>query len=234
MDWSKPASPAPLPNVPVAPRAVLPPTRRVDRRRALARDEFVEAARAVVAELGVRGFSLEQVARRVGLTKQAVYHYFDSKEAVLAEVAVGEMTRAADAVADAVARTAGAADAIEAMLRTYFAAFVDRLRLFQLCYTAMPALEAMPAPDATLLARLHRLNDLVLGGVAGHIVRERGLAPDAARRLAFVAYTSVLGLLAIRALTEAASDPLRHDDGALLDTLVATFRQAVATGRPSP
>ena len=74
----------------------------------------------------------------------------------------------------------------------------------------------------------------MLGGVAGHIVRERGLAPDAARRLAFVAYTSVLGLLAIRALTEAASDPLRHDDGALLDTLVATFRQAVATGRPSP
>jgi AcrR family transcriptional regulator len=170
----------------------------------------------------------------MGVRKQAVYHYFDSKEAVLAEVAVGEMTRAARAVAEAVARTPGAADAMEAMLRSYFAAFVDRLRLFQLCYTAMPALDAMPAPDASLLARLHPLNDLVLGGVAERVARERGLPADAARRLAFVAYTSVLGLLAMRALTDAASDPLRHGDDALLDTLVATFRHAAATGSPAP
>jgi AcrR family transcriptional regulator len=216
---------------PTAPTA---PNRRIDRRRALAREEFVEAAREVVAELGVRRFSLEQVARRVGLTKQAVYHYFDSKEGVLAEVAVGEMTRAAREVADAVSRTAGAADAMEAMIRSYFAAFVGRLRLFQLCYTAMPTLDAAPAPDAALLARLHPLNDLVLGGVAERVARERGLPADAARRLAFVAYTSVLGLLAMRALTEAASDPLRHDDGVLVDTLVATFRQAVTTGSPTP
>jgi AcrR family transcriptional regulator len=214
--------------------APLPSARRIDRRRAIARDEFVAAAREVVAESGVRRFSLEQVARRVGLTKQAVYHYFDSKEAVLAEVAVGEMARAAREVADAVSRAAGAADAMEAMMRTYFAAFVGRLRLFQLCYTAMPTLDAPPAPDAALLARLHPLNDLVLGGVAERVARERGLPADAARRLAFVAYTSVLGLLAMRALTEAASDPLRHDDRLLVDTLVATFRQAVTTGSPTP
>lgn len=45
---------------------------------------------------------------------------------MLAEVAVGEMTRAARAVAEAVLRTSGAADAMEAMLRSYFAAFVAR------------------------------------------------------------------------------------------------------------
>jgi AcrR family transcriptional regulator len=210
------------------------PVPRVERRRAQAREELLAAAREVVAAVGVGRFSLEQVGRRMGVRKQAVYHYFDSKEAVLAEVAVGEMTRAARAVAEAVARTPGAADAMEAMLRSYFAAFVDRLRLFQLCYTAMPALDAMPAPDASLLARLHPLNDLVLGGVAERVARERGLPADAARRLAFVAYTSVLGLLAMRALTDAASDPLRHGDDALLDTLVATFRHAAATGSPAP
>jgi AcrR family transcriptional regulator len=220
-----PGPPDPALAEPVAPR-------RIDRRRALAREEFVAAAREVVAELGVRRFSLEQVARRIGLTKQAVYHYFDSKEAVLAEVVVEEMTRAANAVSAAVAPTAGAADAMEAMLRAYFGAFVGRLRLFQLCYTALPALDAAPAPDASLLARLHPLNDRVLGGVAERIGRDRGLAPDAARRLAFVGYTSVLGLLAMRALTDAASDPLRHGDDALLDTLVASFRHAVTTGSP--
>lgn len=215
------------------PRPDAPATsRRIDRRRALARDEFVAAARDVVAESGVRGFSLEQVARRIGLTKQAVYHYFDSKEAVLAEVAVAEMTRAAQAVAEAVAPTGDAAEAMEVMLRTYHRAFADRLRLFQLCYTAMPALDTPPAPDAQLLARLHPLNDLVLGGVAERLARERRLEPEAARRLAFVGYTSVLGLLALRALTEAASDPLRHRDDAMLDTLVVTFRHA-ATEPPT-
>lgn len=97
----------------------------------------------------------------------------------------------------------------------------------------MPALDAMPAPDASLLARLHPLNDLVLDGVAGRVARERELPAEAARRLAFVAYTSVLGLLAKRALTDAAPDALRHGDDALLDTLVATFRQAAA-GSPAP
>jgi hypothetical protein len=38
----------------------------------------------------------------------------------------------------------------------------------------------------------------------------------------------------MRALTDAASDPLRHGDDALLDTLVATFRHAAATGSPAP
>ena len=62
-----------------------PPADRVERRRRLARDEWIDAARGVVLEHGVRGFSLERAAAQVGLRKQAIYHYFESKEAVLVE-----------------------------------------------------------------------------------------------------------------------------------------------------
>lgn len=210
-----------------AARAPLPAA-RVERRRTLARAEFVDAARRVIDEHGVRGFSLELVARRVGLRKQAVYHYFASKEAMLFDVAFEELARAARAVHDAVERTAGAADAVEALLRTYFESFRSRLRLFQLGHMVLPDVEYARVVDADRLARLRPLNDLLLAGVAERVARDRGpgASPAEARRFAFTAYTSVVGLLAMKLLVESANDPLVHRDEALLDTLVSTYRAA--------
>jgi len=44
------------------------------------RDEIVEAAEAVFSELGFDRTTLNDVAERAGVTKGAVYHYFDSKD----------------------------------------------------------------------------------------------------------------------------------------------------------
>lgn len=221
--------------MPTASARALPPDTRVERRRTLARAEFVDAARRVIEEHGLRGFSLELVARRVGVRKQAVYHYFASKEAVLFDVAFEELARAARAVHEAVARTAGGADAVEALLRTYFDAFRDRLRLFQLGHTVLPDVEYAHLVDADRLARLRPLNDLLLAGVAERVVRDRGpgASRDEARRFAFTAYTSVVGLLATKLLVESADDPLVHRDEALLDTLVSTYRAAANPRSPT-
>ncbi len=206
---------------------------RVERRRALARDEFLAAALEVVETHGLRHFSLERVGQRVGVRKQAVYHYFDSKEAVLFEVAVVQLAAVAKAVERAVAATGDAADAVEALIRVVFDAFRRRIRLFQLCHTVLPMFDVAQFSDAAQMDRLHRLNDLLLAGVAERFARERGADAGAARRFAFVAYTSTIGLLTMKALAESAGDPLRHDDDALLESLVATHRTA-ASGRPSP
>jgi len=63
------------------------------------------------------------------------------------------------------------------------------------------------------------------------VTRDRGsrASRDEARRFAFTAYMSVVGLLTMKALVESAGDPLRHEDEALLATLVATHRIAVTT-----
>ena len=65
---------------------------RIARRRQFASEEFVDAARHIIETHGFQGFSLELVAREVGLRKQAVYHYFDSKESVLFEVVYAELS----------------------------------------------------------------------------------------------------------------------------------------------
>jgi AcrR family transcriptional regulator len=46
------------------------------------RERILEAAMEIFAQFGFRRASMDQVAREAGLTRQAVYHHFKSKEAL--------------------------------------------------------------------------------------------------------------------------------------------------------
>ncbi|MGH3614168.1 MAG: TetR/AcrR family transcriptional regulator [Pseudonocardia sp.] len=75
-----------------------------DRRRAETVQEIKDAALQQLAEAGPGGFSLRGVARAVGMTVQSLYHYFDSRDALLAVL----VTDAHHALADAVQAAADA------------------------------------------------------------------------------------------------------------------------------
>src|SRR5713101_2089298 len=51
-------------------------------RRRSARDAIVDAAWALVAEEGLAGWSMRDLARRAGITTPTVYAYFGSKNAI--------------------------------------------------------------------------------------------------------------------------------------------------------
>ncbi|KUF18996.1 MULTISPECIES: TetR/AcrR family transcriptional regulator [Streptomyces] len=73
------------------------PTLR-ERRRAVAVQEIVSAAEAHIAEDGPHGLSLRAVARSLGMTVQALYHYFPSRD----DLVTALITKAYDDLADAV------------------------------------------------------------------------------------------------------------------------------------
>ena len=50
------------------------------------RAKIMEAAREEFADRGLAGARIEAIARRAGLTKQLLYHYFTSKEALFHEI----------------------------------------------------------------------------------------------------------------------------------------------------
>ena len=50
------------------------------------RDRIVDAAMTVFRRHGFRRSSIEQAAEAAGLTRQALYHHFDSKEALFRAV----------------------------------------------------------------------------------------------------------------------------------------------------
>ena len=58
-------------------------------RRELVETELLERAADLFAERGFNGTTLQDVADTVGLTRAALYHYFDSKEALLTTLVEG-------------------------------------------------------------------------------------------------------------------------------------------------
>jgi TetR/AcrR family transcriptional regulator, transcriptional repressor for nem operon len=74
------------------------------------RDRIVQAATELIAEHGVAGVSTEQVRRAAGVGGSQLYHYFESKQALVQAV----ITRQADLVGDG-APELGALDSFEAL-----------------------------------------------------------------------------------------------------------------------
>jgi AcrR family transcriptional regulator len=50
------------------------------------REEVLEAALELIAEHGIAGASLRRLASRLGMSQPSLYHYFDSKQALIAEI----------------------------------------------------------------------------------------------------------------------------------------------------
>jgi len=78
-----------------------------ERRRAETVAEIKDAALHQLAEGGTGALSLRAVARAVGMTVQSIYHYFDSRDALLTELVVDAHHRLADAVQAAADATRG-------------------------------------------------------------------------------------------------------------------------------
>jgi len=75
---------------------------RNERRRDQTRAEILDTARDVVLGSGLARFTLSAVADELGLTKPALYYYFDSKEALLFELLLREWVESATEVQAAV------------------------------------------------------------------------------------------------------------------------------------
>ena len=65
-----------------APTIALPPGDRRARRRQATIAEILDIAEEVMAEEGVNGLSLSEVARRLGVKPPSIYKYFDSLRAI--------------------------------------------------------------------------------------------------------------------------------------------------------
>jgi len=92
------------------------------------RDGILKAAQVVFARHGFRQTAMAMVAEEAGLSRQALYHHFDSKEALFAGLVDGLHEAALDASKAAVLKRAPrAADAIANVMLAYHKALVSRV-----------------------------------------------------------------------------------------------------------
>jgi AcrR family transcriptional regulator len=100
----------------VAVPRITEPTVAAHRARRL--DELLTAARDLVRENGPDAVSIAEVARRVGLSRPALYEYFSSRDELLAAILDDEIPRWQAELADAVAAAGSLSEQVEAHVRT--------------------------------------------------------------------------------------------------------------------
>lgn len=94
---------------------------RIARKRIKKKQGILKAAGEVLGEKGYEGTSLEDIAERLDLTKASLYHYFDSKEALLT-ACLNDVAEEASARLEAVLRDnagAPASDRLNALVREH-------------------------------------------------------------------------------------------------------------------
>jgi AcrR family transcriptional regulator len=206
--------------------------RRQAERRDATRAAILDASRRVLMRQGVGGTTLDDIAAELGLTKQGLYYHYPSKEALLLSLCLAEWTDVAEAVNAATSSAATPADALEALVRTYFDRYAERLPLFRLVTQWLEPAGLSERVGPSELSRLRPLNDRMYGPTEAKLAEAQrlGLLDPALhpRRLAFVAHTSAMGLLAMKLMVETVHDPLEHGDDALLAELCRALRAAVA------
>ncbi|MGC5561647.1 TetR/AcrR family transcriptional regulator [Streptomyces sp. FR-108] len=132
--------------------APLPSLRQ--RRRAAATREILDAAERQITESGPAALSLRAVARSLGMTVQALYHYFPSRD----ELVTALITKAYVALGDAVQATLDATREDSPLERVVIAAegyrqwAVDHPERFQLLYGTPLRYYEAPVEGATTRA----------------------------------------------------------------------------------
>ena len=203
---------------------------RVAKKRQRARQEILQTAQELLKDGGVETLTLASVAGQLGMTKQALYHYFPSKEAMLREL----VTALLDEEIDALILVIDAPDFVDQPFRKLMRAFYDhyivRLDAFRTIYgrTQVYSVNQTAIDQDTLRdeinPRTRRLFDRLEERIAGGSASEQ--ESRHARQLAFTAWTSVLGLMTMFSIADATNDPLVHTHRDLLDMLSNVFDQA--------
>jgi AcrR family transcriptional regulator len=126
-----------------------------DRRRAETVREIKAAALEQLAEGGPSGLSLRAVSRAVGMTVQSLYHYFDSRDALLTALVIDGHRALTSAVKDAADASRGLshAERLFAATNAYRRWALTNRPAFLLLYgTPVPGYEPAPHDDVVAAA----------------------------------------------------------------------------------
>lgn len=209
-----------------------PPSPRVARKREQARRDILDAAQHVLGSGGTEAVTLASVADQLGMTKQALYHYFPSKEALLRSLVTTLLDEEIEALTAAMDEPDFDKDPLGNLIRAFYAHYSSRLDAFRTiyCQSQLCAVADSGLDEATLRDKVHprtrslfdKLEDHMAGPNANPARRRQ------VRRLAYTAWCAALGLMTILGVADATDDQLIHTDQELLDTLAGVFGNATA------
>ena len=183
------------------------------------REKILRTAAALVRSGGLGSLTFDAVARRLGVSKQAVLYWFPKKEDLIAAVAIPwirDEARAALAAVEGAPDTAAAVRAFVRDVAEFHFADMDRFRLLYIA----PQSGARPIRMTERLGeQVHPLTATIYDALEERLATRSNVSRIEARRQAVAIHVAVLGLVMMVSMTEAMGDPLRHDRSDLVDAL---------------
>ncbi len=211
-------------------RGTRQPSARVVHKREQARLEILEAAQNLLHTGGVEAVTLASVAGALSMTKQALYHYFPSKDALIRSLITTLLDNEVESIAAAVNKSEGVGNTLGTLIRAFYDHYINRLNAFRMVYCQS---QFYSGPNAAidratlreeLNPRTRHLFDVLEARMTSSDMNKA--ERERMRQLAFSAWLSALGLLTMLGVADATDDPLIHSDQDLIDTLVKVFESA--------
>lgn len=185
----------------------------------------------ILREQGVDAVTLAAIAGELGVTKQALYHYFRSKDALMGSLVTALLDAEIGALVAAIEAEPDEHRVLGTVIRAFHAHHRNNLGGFRLLYgqsqfAAAPQIGMDPGTIRDQVnPRTRRLFDLLEARLAGRSRSQKKRRH--LRQLAFTAWTSALGLMTMLSVAENTGDPLLHRDAELLETLAGVFDAAI-------
>lgn len=200
---------------------------RVQHKRKQARREILQVARRLLQSGGVDAVTLASVAGELSMTKQALYHYFPSKEALVRGLVTNLLDAEISALTTAVEASESVENTLGTLIRAFYGHYIKNFDAFRIvyCQSQLYAGSETGIDEKTLRdeinPRTRHLFDVLEQRMSCSAMSRKGRMRM--RQLAFIAWTSVLGLLTMLGIAAATNDPLVHSDDDLLALLSKVF-----------
>ena len=203
---------------------------RVERKHAQARKEILEVAQAILLQGGADAVTLASVAGELGMTKQALYHYFPSKEALARSLVAALVDNEIEALIAIVKDVDSGKKTLGTLIRAFYDHYIDRLDAFRFVYCQSQLYKGTGAglDQDTIKKEINpstrQLFDVLEAQIADSSASET--QRKHMRELAYTAWLSALGLVTMLGVADAVNDPLVHSDEDLLDAMSSVFDDA--------
>lgn len=201
-------------------------------RGANTRAEILRVGAAIVREGGPMRLTFDEIAARLGVSKQAVIYWFPNKEALIASLALPALRAESDA---AIAALVGGQPG-KAAIRAFAGALIDfhlsDLDRFRLTYIAVQMPGASVEPSADLKDQIHATTRPMYGALEVLLTH----LPEGRRRTSAMAiHMAVLGFVLMTSLSDTVRDPLLHRRADLVAAVLAILApedaiQGIETG----
>lgn len=123
------------------------------------RAEVVAVAAKLFSERGFRGTSMDDIARELGILKGSLYYWIESKEALLADVLLGALSKTIEDGKEICARAdASAADRLHDLIKSHIHAWTLAPDNFNVALNEAKWLD--PADSQRWIEERHELEDL--------------------------------------------------------------------------